>query len=215
MKIVSPSLLAANFMNLEKELRMINESHAEWLHLDIMDGVFVPNISFGFPILEAVAKLCTKKLDVHFMIDNPQKFIKETSRLGAMMMAVHYENCPNLCRTIDEIHEAGMKAGVMINPATPVSVLETFLTKVDMVGIMAVNPGFGGQKYIENTINKVRELKAMIEIAKSQALIEVDGGINEEIGKQLSIAGADVLVAGSYIFNAPNPLERIERLNKL
>ncbi len=215
MKIVSPSLLAANFMELEKELQMINESHAEWLHLDIMDGVFVPNISFGFPILEAVAKRCTKKLDVHFMIENPQKFIKETSKLGAMMMAVHYENCPNLCRTIDEIHEAGMKAGVMINPATPVRAIKDVITMTDMIGVMAVNPGFGGQKYIERTQEKVKELKMLIDNTGANTLIEVDGGVNDVIGKRLAEAGADVLVAGSYIFNAPNPLERIDSLYKL
>lgn len=213
--IVSPSLLAADFGNLEREIDMINRSDAEWLHLDVMDGVFVPNISFGFPVLEAVAKLCKKQLDVHLMIVEPGKFVRQVAKLGAMMMNVHYEACPHLHRTIQEIHEAGMKAGVTLNPATPVCVLEDIIRDVDMVLLMTVNPGFGGQKFIEHSIEKVKALRAMIERTGSKALIQVDGGVNGDTGKQLAEAGVDVLVAGSYVFGAPNPEERISQLMSL
>ncbi len=213
--IVSPSLLAADFGNLEREMEMINRSDAEWLHLDIMDGVFVPNISFGFPVLSAVARLCKKKLDVHLMIVDPGKFVGEVAKLGAMMMNVHYEACTHLHRTIEEIHAAGMKAGVTLNPATPVCVLEDIIHDVDMVLLMTVNPGFGGQKFIEHSIEKVKMLRRMIERTGSKALIQVDGGVNGETGKRLAEAGVDVLVAGSYVFGAPNPEERIRQLMDL
>ncbi len=215
MQIVSPSLLAAYFGNLEKEIAMINQSEAEWLHLDIMDGVFVPNISFGFPVLEAVSKLCTKKLDVHLMIVDPGKFINEVKASGAMMMNVHYESCTHLHRTIQQIHEAGMKAGVTLNPSTPVCMLEEVIRDVDMVLLMTVNPGFGGQKFIEHSIDKVKALKEMIKRTGSEALIEVDGGVNAETGKRLAEAGTDVLVAGSYVFKAPDPKARISLLRSL
>lgn len=212
MTIVSPSLLAANFADLKSDIEMINRSEADWLHLDIMDGVFVPNISFGFPVLEAVAKICKKKLDVHLMIVEPGKFINEVKALGAYMMNVHYEACPHLHRTIQQIHEAGMKAGVTLNPHTPVCVLEDIIQDVDMVLLMTVNPGFGGQKFIEHSIEKVKALKALILRTGSNALIEVDGGVNGDTGKRLVEAGTDVLVAGSYVFRAEKPEERIIEL---
>ena len=194
---------------------MINNSEAEWLHLDIMDGSFVPNISFGFPVLEAVAKACTKKLDVHYMINAPERYIQQTAKLGAMMMNVHYEATTHLHRTIQEIHDAGMKAGVTLNPATPVSVLEDIICDVDMVLLMSVNPGFGGQKFIENTIDKAKRLKRLITESGSHALIEVDGGVQQETAPRLVAAGVDVLVAGSYVFKAQNPMEAIAGLKKL
>jgi ribulose-phosphate 3-epimerase len=213
--IISPSLLAADFLHLDSEMEMINRSEAEWLHLDVMDGVFVPNISFGFPVLEAVAKKCKKKLDVHYMIVQPEKFIEQTAKLGAMMMNVHYETSPHLHRTIQSIHAAGMKAGVTLNPATPVSVLEDIITEVDMVLLMSVNPGFGGQVFIENTIKKVRQLKQLIKESGSKALIEIDGGVQNETAPRLVEAGADVLVAGSYVFASKNPEETIHGLHIL
>lgn len=215
MTIVSPSLLAANFADLRKDIEMINRSQADWLHLDVMDGVFVPNISFGFPVLEAVAKICTKPLDVHLMIVEPGKFIKEVKALGAYMMNVHYEACPHLHRTIQQIHEAGMKAGVTLNPHTPVCVLEDIIQDVDMVLLMTVNPGFGGQIFIEHSIEKVQALKALIQRTGSKALIEVDGGVNGETGKRLVAAGTDVLVAGSYVFGSDKPEEKIIQLKNL
>lgn len=212
---VSPSLLAANFANLSKDIDMINRSEADWLHLDVMDGVFVPNISFGFPVLEAVAKICQKPLDVHLMIVDPGKFTAQVKAIGAYMMNVHYEACPHLHRTIQQIHDAGMKAGVTLNPHTPVNVLEDIIQDVDMVLLMTVNPGFGGQKFIEHSIEKVRRLKALIQQTGSHALIEVDGGVNGETGRHLVEAGVDVLVAGSYVFGTPNPEERIKELKQL
>lgn len=213
--IVSPSLLSANFADLKSDIDMINRSEAEWLHLDIMDGVFVPNISFGFPVLKAVAKHCTKKLDVHLMIVEPGKFVNEVKALGAYMMNVHYEACPHLHRTIQQIHDAGMKAGVTLNPHTPVCVLEDIIQDVDMVLLMTVNPGFGGQKFIEHSIDKVKALRALIERTGSHALIEVDGGVNEQTAPRLAAAGTDVLVAGSYVFGADNPEANITLLKNI
>ena len=215
MTIVSPSLLAADFLHLDSDIEMINRSEAEWLHLDVMDGVFVPNISFGFPVLEAVAKKCTKALDVHFMIVHPEQYIKQTAKLGAMMMNVHYEACTHLHRTIQEIHDAGMKAGVTLNPSTPVCVLEDIIKDVDMVLLMSVNPGFGGQTFIENTIYKVKRLRQLIEEKGSKALIEVDGGVQSETAPRLVAAGVDVLVSGSYVFKSATPEAVIHSLREL
>lgn len=213
--LVSPSLLSADFCNLAKDVDMINRSKADFLHLDIMDGVFVPNISFGFPVIKNLHNICTKPLDVHLMIVEPQKFIKEVKEIGAEYMNVHYEACIHLSRAVQQIKEAGMKAGVTINPATPVSVLEDIINDVDMVLIMSVNPGFGGQKFISNAVKKVRQLKEMIKQSDSHALIEVDGGVNAETGSLLKEAGADILVAGNYVFKAEDPIKNIALLKEL
>ncbi len=213
--MVSPSLLAADFTNLKGDIDMINRSEADWLHCDVMDGSFVPNISFGFPVIEAVHKICTKPLDVHYMIVKPERYIVQTAKIGAMMMSVHYEACVHLNRTIHEIHEEGMKAGVVLNPSTPVALLEDVIEDADLVLLMSVNPGFGGQKFIENTIRRIHQLRRMIEESGSHALIEVDGGVNNTTAPRLVNAGADVLVSGSYVFGAEDPIRTIHNLKKL
>ena len=212
--MLSPSLLSANFGNLEKDMEWFNRSAAQWLHLDIMDGVFVPNISFGFPVLKYVAKLTQKPLDVHLMIVEPQKFIPEVKALGAYLMNVHYEACPHLHRVIGQIHDAGMKAGVTLNPATPISVLEDIICDVDLVLLMSVNPGFGGQKFIPHTFEKVRALRKLIDTKGSKALIQVDGGVGLDNWKELREAGTDVLVAGSAVYGAENPMAVCEIMSK-
>ncbi len=213
--LVSPSLLSADFANLAKDIEMINNSQADMLHLDVMDGVFVPNISFGFPVIEAVANICRKPLDVHLMIVKPEIWVDRMSKIGVEIMNVHQEACLHLDRTIHAIREAGMKAAVTLNPSTPVGLLEDVIGELDMVLLMSVNPGFGGQKFIDNAVAKTRRLRELIDRTGSKALIEVDGGVNESTGRLLAEAGADILVAGSYIFNAPDPAARILTLKSL
>ena len=212
---VSPSLLSADFCHLGEELDFINDSEADMLHIDIMDGVFVPNISFGFPVLKYVKERCKKPLDVHLMIVEPQKFVNEVRETGAEVMTVHYEACVHLNRVVQQIHNAGMKAGVSINPATPVCLLKDILAEVDLVLLMSVNPGFGGQKFIPGTIQKVKELRELIATTGSNALIEVDGGVNDQTGAQLAQAGADIAVAGNYVFKSPNRSQAIHSLKVL
>ena len=213
--IISPSLLSADFANLQRDVEMLNRREADWLHMDVMDGVFVPNISFGFPVLEAVSKISKKPLDVHLMIVKPERYVAQTAKCGAMMMTVHYEACTHLHRTVQEIHAAGMKAGVSLNPSTPVSVLEDIIGDVELVLLMSVNPGFGGQKFIENTIQKVQRLRQLIQQSGSHALIEVDGGVQADTAPRLVQAGTDALVSGSYIFKASDPIAVIRSLKEL
>lgn len=212
---VSPSLLAADFGNIAAEIEMINSSRASMLHLDVMDGVFVPNISFGFPVLQAVGKLTSKPMDVHLMIQNPQNYIDKVASCGADIMNVHQEACVHLHRTVEAIRQSGMKAAVTLNPATPVETLVDILPELHMVLLMSVDPGFGGQKFIQNTLQKIRRLKAMITEQGLDTLIEVDGGINAETGRMCASAGADILVAGSYVFKAESPHVAIETLAAL
>ncbi len=213
--LVSPSLLSADFLHLQRDVEMINNSEADWLHLDVMDGVFVPNISFGFPIMNLLKDITDKPLDVHLMIVQPEKFIDEVAAMGAHIMNVHYEACTHLHRVVQAIKNKGMKAGVTLNPHTPVALLKDIIQELDMVLLMSVNPGFGGQKFIQNTLSKVEELKNLIILKNPNTLIQVDGGVDLKTGKLLVDAGADVLVAGSFVFSSENPQERIHQLKML
>lgn len=213
--IVSPSLLSANFADLRPDIEMINDSEADYLHMDIMDGVFVPNISFGFPVMDAVAKYCRKPLDVHLMIVEPQKWISQVRDTGAEIMNIHQEACLHLHSCVQQIHQAGMKAGVTLCPATPVSTLQDIIGDLDLVLLMSVNPGFGGQPFIEHTVAKTAELRGMIDSAGSKAVLEIDGGVNLETGARLAAAGADMVVAGSFVFKNKDPKNVISQLKKL
>ncbi len=215
MPIISPSLLSADFAHLDKDIAMLNDSKADWYHLDVMDGVFVPNISFGFPVMQAMARLAQKPLDVHLMIMQPEKFINEVAALGAKVMNVHYEACTHLHRVVQQIKDKGMLAGVTLNPHTPVCVLEDIVRDVDVIMLMSVNPGFGGQKFIEHTLEKTSRLRELIDKSGSEALIEIDGGVNVVTGRRLVEVGADILVAGSAVFGATDPKAEIELLHKL
>lgn len=215
MPIVSPSLLSADFGHLAQDIEMLNHSEADWYHLDVMDGVFVPNISFGFPVMQAMAKHARKPLDVHLMIERPEKFVEQVKALGAHVMNVHYEACPHLHRVVQQIKNAGMLAGVTLNPHTPVSVLEDIIDDLDLVMLMSVNPGFGGQKFIEHSLEKTARLRELIDRRHAKALIEIDGGVNVTTGAQLVKAGADVLVAGSAVFSAKDPVAEIHALKQL
>ena len=213
--LISPSVLSCDFANIQRDVEMINNSNADWFHVDVMDGVFVPNISFGFPVIEAIKKHAKKPLDVHLMIQNPDQYVEQFKKSGADILTVHYEACTHLHRTIQAIKEAGMKAGVALNPHTPVALLEDVIEELDLVLIMSVNPGFGGQKFIQNALVKVAQVKELIILKKSKALIEVDGGVNLVTGTELVKAGADVLVAGSFVFNSENPTITIDTLKNI
>jgi ribulose-phosphate 3-epimerase len=213
--LIAPSVLAADFANLQRDIEMINNSEADWFHIDIMDGVFVPNISFGMPVLEAITKHANKKLDVHLMIVDPDRYIKTFAQLGANILTVHYEACTHLHRTIQAIKAEGIKAGVALNPHTNIDLLEDCIQDIDMVCLMSVNPGFGGQSFIENTYDKIKKLKKLIDAKNTRTIIEIDGGVTDKNAVQLATAGADVLVAGNFVFRSDNPTQTIAELKLL